>query len=109
MAHVVGEWRQKFDFVVIDSPPILAVTDAVALSSLVDGVLLVVRFAVSKQQAITRTVKTLLGVRAECFGVVVNDMDTRFSEYGYYGSSYSGHTESIIDVEPELLASAEEK
>jgi polysaccharide biosynthesis transport protein len=110
MARLADEWRQKFDYVVIDSPPVLPVTDAVVLSRLVDGVLLVVRFAVSKQQAITRTVRTLMGVRAECFGILVNDMDTRSSEYGYYGSQYGNETDdSVIDAEPKLVAALEEK
>ena len=103
MAQLIGEWRKKFDFVVIDSPPLLPVTDGVLLSQVVDGVLLVARFAVSKQQAIMRAVRILLGVRAECFGVVVNDMDTKSTEYGYYGQAYSGGDTQIIEADQEIL------
>jgi len=85
MAQLVQRWREEYDFVVIDSPPILAVTDPAVLSTIVDGVLVVVRFAVSTQQSISRAVRILLNVRAECFGVLVNGIDVKSSEYGYYG------------------------
>lgn len=107
MAQLISEWRERFDFVVIDCPPVLPVTDAVVLSQMVDGVVMVTRFAVSKRQAISRAVRTLLGARAECFGVIVNDMDTQSSEYGEYGKYYGVQAdEDIVEGEPELVAAS---
>jgi capsular exopolysaccharide synthesis family protein len=108
MGQLIAEWRQKFDFVVIDCPPILPVTDAALLSRVVDGVLLVVRFAVSKQQAISRAVRIMLAVRAEFFGVIVNDMDTQSSEYGYYGKGYYASDTNVIEAERTMMAAAGE-
>ena len=111
MAQLILEWREHYDFVVIDSPPVLPVTDAVVLSQIVDGVIVVARFAVSKQQAIIRTIRTLLSARAECFGVMVNDMDTLSEDYGNYDSYFSDKSdEEIIEGEPaEMAASGQEK
>ena len=111
MAQLILEWREHYDFVVIDSPPVLPVTDAVVLSQMVDGVIVVARFAVSKQQAIIRTIRTLLSARAECLGVLVNDMDTHSDEYGYYESYFREKTdEEIIEGETEEMAmSGQEK
>jgi polysaccharide biosynthesis transport protein len=113
MAQIVNNWRQKFDFVIIDSPPILAVTDPVVLSQMVDGVVVVARFAVSKQQAISRAVSILDAAHAECFGVLVNGMDTRSSEYGFYayggyGYGYAGNGDSI-EAEADIVAASPEE
>jgi len=108
MGQLIAEWRQRFDFVVFDCPPVLPVTDAALLSRVVDGVVMVVRFAVSKQQSISRAVRIMHSVRAECFGVIVNDMDTQSSEYGYYGKGYYGTDSNIIEAERTMMAAAGE-
>jgi len=109
MTQLIEEWRQTFDYVVIDSPPILPVTDAALLSHVVDGVVLIARFAVSKQQALSRAIRIMRGVRAEFFGVVVNDMDRRSSEYGYYARKYYARDTTVLDAEREMTATAEEE
>jgi succinoglycan biosynthesis transport protein ExoP len=106
MAALVERWRQEFDFVLIDSAPILAVTDAVALSPSVDGVIVIVRFAVSTRQSIIRAIRVLSDVKAECFGVLVNAMDIRSSDYYYYSGSYGYHGYSYGDSETSQNAPA---
>ena len=87
MSAVLENWRDRYDFVVIDTPPVLPVTDAVALSPKVDFVVVVVRFAVTNQQSILRTVRLLKNARAAQIGVLVNAMNVRSPEfYRYYGS-----------------------
>jgi len=108
-AQLIEEWRQKFDYVVIDSPPILPVTDAALLSHVVDGVVLIARFAVSKQQALSRAIRIMRGVRAVCFGVVVNDMDKQSSEYGYYARTYYASDTTVLEAERERTQTAEEE
>jgi capsular exopolysaccharide synthesis family protein len=88
MAQLVDKWRKEYDFVVIDCPPIIPVTDAAVLSPIVDGAILVVRFAVSTQQAIIRSVRALIEVRAECFGVLVNSMDINSADFYSYSGVY---------------------
>ena len=55
MRETIADLRRRFKFIVIDSPPILAATDAVILSSLTDGVLLVVRSGATPKEAFTRS------------------------------------------------------
>ena len=92
MAQLIQNWRNEYDFVVIDSPPILVVTDATVLSAITDGVVVVVRFALSTRQSITRATRLLVDVGAECFGVLVNGMDVRSSDYQYYSGGYGGES-----------------
>jgi Mrp family chromosome partitioning ATPase len=63
LADAIAELRGKFKFVVIDSPPIMAATDAVILSVQVDGVLLVVRSGETPKEAFTRTRDLLVSVK----------------------------------------------
>jgi len=87
MREVLAELRRRFKFVVIDSPPIMAATDAVILSSLTDGVLLVVRSGETPKEAFTRTRDLLSGVKSRLLGVVLNAVDSSAPDY-YYSYRY---------------------
>ena len=81
------ELRTKFKFIVIDSPPIMAATDAVILSVKADGVLLVVRSGETPKEAFTRTRDLLLSVKCHLLGVVLNAVDSTAPDY-YYSYRY---------------------
>ena len=88
MSTIIESWRDQFDYVLIDTPPAVPVTDAVVLSRKVDAVVVVVRFAVSSQPCIQRTIKLLRDVRAPRPGVLVNAMDLHSPEYFHYSGFY---------------------
>jgi len=83
----IAELRTKFKFIVIDSPPIMAATDAVILSVKADGVLLVVRSGETPKEAFTRTRDLLGSVKAHLLGVVLNAVDSTAPDY-YYSYRY---------------------
>jgi capsular exopolysaccharide synthesis family protein len=87
LAEAIAELRTKFKFVVIDSPPIMAATDAVILSVQVDGVLLVVRSGETPKEAFTRTRDLLNSVKCRLLGVVVNAVNPSAPDY-YYSYRY---------------------
>ena len=76
LAEAIAELRTKFKFVVIDSPPVMAATDAVILSVQTDGVLLVVRSGETPKEAFTRTRDLLSSVKCHILGVVLNAVDS---------------------------------
>ena len=92
MKELLNTWREEFDFVVIDSPPLLSVTDAVMLSRSADAVLLVVRSEQTTRQSLLRARDLLRRAQASLVGVLVNDVDVNspdyYQNYGYYGSKY---------------------
>lgn len=92
MSAIIESWRNQFDYVFIDTPPAVPVTDAVILSRDVDAVVVVVRFAVSSQPCIQRTIQLLRDVQAPRPGVLVNAMDLRSSEYYQYSGFYGAYT-----------------
>jgi len=87
MAELLSSWRENFDAVVIDSPPVLSVTDAVVLAPQVDTVLLVLHWGHTGWQALRRARDLLVRAQARIAGVVVNNVKMDAPEgYGYYGS-----------------------
>jgi len=87
LADAIAELRTKFKFIVIDSPPVMAATDAVILSVLADGVLLVVRSGETPKEAFTRTRDLLRSVKCRILGVVLNAVDPSAPDY-YYSYRY---------------------
>lgn len=92
MRTLVKTWEANYDYVLIDSPPILAVADGLILSRLADTTLLVARHGISTQKSLERAYKTLHGIENTNVGVVVNGVQRNsvsFNEfYGYKGTSY---------------------
>lgn len=100
LTEAIAELRKRFKFVVIDSPPIMAATDAVILSVQTDGVLLVVRSGETPKEAFTRTRDLLASVKCHLLGVVLNAVDSSapdyYYSYRYYPYSYGyGPQESL--------------
>ena len=87
MREAITELRRRFKFVVIDSPPVMAATDAVILSALTDGVLLVVRSGETPKEAFSRTRDLLAAVKCRLLGVVLNAVDSSAPDY-YYSYRY---------------------
>ena len=87
MREAITELRHKFKFIVIDSPPVMAATDAVLISALTDGVLLVVRSGETPKEAFTRTRDLLAAVKCRLLGVVLNAVDSSAPDY-YYSYRY---------------------
>jgi capsular exopolysaccharide synthesis family protein len=94
MVQILDEMRKQADMTIIDSPPVLAVTDAVVLSQRVDGVMIVIKPGATKFQALKQTVDQLQRVGANIVGIVLNDVELKRSAYKYAfykGYYYSYH------------------
>jgi polysaccharide biosynthesis transport protein len=102
LADAIVELRTKFKFVVIDSPPIMAATDAVILSVQADGVLLVVRSGETPKEAFTRTCDLLISVKSRLLGVVLNAVDASapdyYYSYRYYPYSYGYGPQEALEM-----------
>jgi succinoglycan biosynthesis transport protein ExoP len=83
--------KSRFDYVIVDTPPALSVTDSVLLSSLADSALLVVRAGVTSKAALRRVCDVLAHVDARIMGVVLNAADFTEPDLYYYGSRYGSY------------------
>jgi Mrp family chromosome partitioning ATPase len=98
MEAVLKRCGELYDYIVIDSPPILSVTDGVILSRQADAVVLVVRHGKSSKHVVRRARDILLRSGAGITGIVLNAVDLNSPEYyGYYG--YSGYSYASVDSE----------
>jgi succinoglycan biosynthesis transport protein ExoP len=88
MLRMLGE---RYDHILIDSPPLLKVTDPVILSTLVDGVILVVHGGKSSRDVVRRTRQELSIAGAKIFGVVLNNVTAGNEGYDNYYESYSDY------------------
>ena len=88
MAELLERLAGENDLVLVDTPPILSVTDAAALAPGVDGVILVAKPGATKVAALQQAVEQLQAVGARILGVVLNEVEPGSRRYGYYYRRY---------------------
>ncbi len=88
MRRLIAALQQKYTHVVVDSPPVSSFTDGVLISTMVDGVLLVVHGGRSSRHIVRRSKQLLSDVGAKIFGVVLNNVNLQSHDYYYYQSYY---------------------
>ena len=119
MKELIAELRTRYDYVIIDTPPVLLISDALALTPITDGTVLVCRHNVSYVSDVSRALSTLQFAKANVLGVVVNDYKApatgkfyggykKYYYYNSYGYSYGStnpedkevdETETVEDTE----------
>ena len=97
MQETLAFLRERYDYILIDSPPVMPVSDAVLLSTMVDGVVLVVDGQETPKQVVKEAHSRLIYARAKILGVVLNRVNMQSGDYAYYYrhySSYYHHTDA---------------
>ena len=90
MDTLVAKLNDRYDIVLFDAPPILAVTDAIVLARLVDQFILVVRFGITDKSNINFVLSSLDNIQRSLTGVVLNDLNQKNS---YYSTNYFNYQE----------------
>ena len=90
MKSLLVELKKEYDVILFDAPPVMAVTDAVVLSKLIDQFILVVRFGSTDKDSINHTLAALTNVNQVLTGVVLNDLNRKNS---YYSKNYYKYNE----------------
>jgi succinoglycan biosynthesis transport protein ExoP len=81
--------KQQFEFVIVDSPPVIPFSDARSLAAHSDAVILVGRYGLTTRRALTRSAQLLRDMNAPVLGVVLNDIDLNSPDYHYYNYGFS--------------------
>jgi tyrosine-protein kinase Etk/Wzc len=90
MRRTLAKLGEAFDLIVLDTPPLLAASDAAILATQVDGVVVVVRAGVTESEAAQQAMQQLSSVGARVVGAVLNDPDSKLQAYGgYYNYEYA--------------------
>lgn len=85
MTAFIKEMKKEFKYIILDTPPLQAVTDAQVLSTKADGVLLVVRAGSTKRDAVLNSVDLIKKVKGKVIGMVLNGVENKKNSYYYYG------------------------
>jgi Mrp family chromosome partitioning ATPase len=95
LAELLTEGLRRFDRIVIDSPPVIAVSDARVIASRVDGLYLVISMGKTSWRLIQRALESLTSIGFEVHGAVLNNLTAPDGRYGYtyyrdyaYGKGY---------------------
>ncbi len=95
MRALLDQWRGDYDHIIIDTPPLVGLSDALVLSPSADAVLLVARSGKTTRQSLRRAHEMLNRVNAHTAGVIINDLNVNsvdyYGYYGYYGSAYEDY------------------
>jgi len=97
--------RQDYDRIILDSPPILAATDAAVLTPFVDGTILIVRSGDTTRQMAQRAIKLLMSVNTRITGVVLNEIMIGRDSYYYYDYYYCHYGKYYGDEDSEEKSS----
>ena len=93
LRELVGEFKQRYDKVLFDSPPVIGVSDASVLASISDGVVLLIQHRRNPESMVLRARQIIDGLKVPIIGVVLNQVPTGTGEdYGYYTNNYSYYT-----------------
>ena len=84
MGNLLETLKENFDYIILDTPPVQAVTDAQILSTKADGTILVVRAERTRRESVQNAVNLLKKVNANIIGTVLNGLDESRNKYYYY-------------------------
>ncbi len=93
MDSLITFLKRGFDFILLDTPPILAVSDALAMGPMADAIILVARGGQTPVQAIKQAKQKLDAHKLKCLGVILNSVDL-IEQDGYYAHEYYSYTKS---------------
>jgi succinoglycan biosynthesis transport protein ExoP len=87
MDHLIAFLKRSFDYILFDTPPLLAVSDAIAMGPMIDGVILVARGGQTPIPALRQTQQRLEIHKLKCLGVIINGVNL-IEQDGYYAKQY---------------------
>lgn len=105
MSELIQDVKQRFDMILVDSPPILGVSDASVLASEVDLTIIVVQHRKLPRNMLMRVKQAVENVGGQVIGVVLNNVDVRSdSQYQYYTSYYTYYAPAENQMIPQVVS-----
>lgn len=99
MKDLFSEIKFYFDAVIVDTPPVIPVTDSLILSTEMDGAIMVIKAGETKKQIVNRAVELMRNSGLNILGVIVNNMKgvlPYYYDHKYYGYKYSAQKEESV-------------
>jgi polysaccharide biosynthesis transport protein len=96
---LIDEWKQQYDYVIFDTPPVMGVSDTRLIGTLVDGLVYIVSAQAAQRQTISRALETIALMGTPVLGVAINRVENRYSGYGKNYQSDQSPNELMQAVE----------
>jgi polysaccharide biosynthesis transport protein len=101
IAELISRYRERFDMVLIDTPPMLSMPDARVLGRIADGVILIARSGKTSRAAVLAAYRRLVEDHTNVVGIILNDWNVKSSTYKYYsGYNYSKYAAAGAKSQP---------
>lgn len=94
MEQLLNKVKEDFDYIFIDSPPVLSVADSIIIGRITDGILYIVQSNKSSRSVISRGIKKLADAKLNVLGIILNRIRPKRSEYYYYRYGDNKHRQS---------------
>ena len=86
--NLIKNLREKYDYIIIDSPPVLLVTDSLILSDIVDATLFVLNQKIAKKSDVKEALRLLEHANAKVAGIILSNVEKKYMNYTSYGKYY---------------------
>jgi polysaccharide biosynthesis transport protein len=93
LQRLMVEWRKEYDYILLDTPPIVGVSDTRLIASLVDGLVYIVSLNVAQKQIIDRGIDIISAIRTPVLGLAINRVENHYSGYNKYYQYYQSASE----------------
>lgn len=100
MPALIARYREQYDMVLIDTPPMLSMPDARVLGRLADAVVLIARAGRTSRAAVQAAFRRLMDDQSRVLGVILNDWNAKSSSYRYYGGHYYNYSAPKKSTKP---------
>lgn len=101
LKELIASLRKDYDKIIFDSPPIIGVSDAAVLASVVDGAVLLIQHRRNPQSMVVRAQQVIESIKTTLLGVVLNQVPSGSGEdYGYYTHNYTYYSEDKVSRRP---------
>jgi len=87
-ARLIEQWKQEYDYIIFDTPPVVGVSDTRLIGTLVDGIVYIVSLDIAQRQNINRALDIISMIQVPVLGLVVNRVDNQYSGYYKYYDYY---------------------
>jgi polysaccharide biosynthesis transport protein len=87
--RLIAQWKQKYDYIIFDTPPIVGVSDTRLIGTLIDGLIYVVSLNVAQRQTINRATEIISLMQTPVLGLAVNRVENKYSGYSKYHDYYN--------------------
>jgi polysaccharide biosynthesis transport protein len=100
--RLIEEWKQAYDYILFDTPPVVGVSDTRLIGTLVDGLIYVVSLNVAQKRTIDRALDIISSIQTPVLGLAINHVDNKYSGYNKYHEYYYAKSNHLPEKQTKI-------